>query len=151
MPNEFVVNVLMLIEDSDNDIIITQRKIFKSSLRIGEFIVVKSLEEALRTIVHKHVDVVLLDLNLPDSIGLDTLIELRKSYDGIIVVLTSIDNELVGVEAIRRGADDYIVKHTLTEELLSKSILYARERRTTKSQVKAIQDKLNILGQQIGG
>jgi DNA-binding response OmpR family regulator len=142
MLEEFMINVLLLVEDSEDDIIITQRKIFRSTLKINEFIVAKTLNEAIDVIQHKTVDVVLLDLNLPETQGLDTLVALRKVYNGIVIVVTSIDNEMIGVEAIRQGADDYIVKNTMTEGLLLKSIVYARERRKVKEHLHSIKNKL---------
>jgi DNA-binding response OmpR family regulator len=145
MSNEFDIHVLLLVEDSDDDIIITQRKIYRSSLKIGECIVVKTLQECLNTAKNKEIDVILLDLNLPETQGLDTLLAVRKLYEGIVIVLTSIDDEMVGVEAIRKGADDYIVKNALTEYLLTKSVVYARERRKAKQQAAVIQQKLEVL------
>jgi DNA-binding response OmpR family regulator len=145
MSNEFDIHILLLVEDSDDDIIITQRKIYRSSLKIGECIVVKTLQECLNIIKSKEIDVILLDLNLPETQGLDTLLAVRKLYEGIVIVLTSIDDEMVGIEAIRKGADDYIVKNALTEYLLTKSVVYARERRKAKQQAAAIQQKLEVL------
>jgi len=74
-------------------------------------------------------DVVLLDLNLPDSIGLDTFTTFHKQFPKIpIVVLTGNDDDKLGLEAVQSGAQDYIVKNGMDVHLLIKSIRYAVER-----------------------
>jgi DNA-binding response OmpR family regulator len=150
MTNKFEINILLLVEDSDDDILITQRKVFKSSLKIGEFIVAKSLTEGIDVVKHKQVDVVLLDLNLPETRGVDTVIEFRKVYDGIIIVCTSLEDEMTGIEAIRQGADDYLVKSQMSEFNLTRAVLYARERCKTKQHVQSIKAKLEILDKLAG-
>jgi two-component system, cell cycle response regulator len=150
MMKEFAVNILLLVEDSEDDILITQRKVFKSSLKIGEFIVAKSLTEAIEVVKNKQVDVVLLDLNLPETRGIDTIFEFRKVYDGIIIVCTSLEDEMTGIEAIRRGADDYLVKSQMNEFNLTRAVLYARERRRAKLHVQSIKEKLEILDKLVG-
>lgn len=74
-------------------------------------------------------DILMIDLNLPDSDGLDTLqatINLR--FDLPILVFTGASSELLGEKAIAMGAQDYLVKGRITTELLVKSITYAIER-----------------------
>lgn len=121
--------LLLLVEDDDNDVIITKRKIAKSAIKIDQLMVAGTLEESRVLVSHNKFDIVLLDLNLPDSSGINTLIEFKKFYNGITIVLTSIDDEMVGVEAIKSGADDYLVKSNLNESMLSASIFHSIERR----------------------
>ncbi len=145
MSDIFEINALLLVEDSIDDVLITQRKLFKSTLKINNFYVANNLNEAI-DIIHKHdIDIVLLDLNLPEAKSIDTLVKFKAEYSGVIIVVTSIDNELVGIEAIRKGADDYIVKNTLTESIISKSVLWARERHNMKAQIELMNDKINSL------
>jgi two-component system, cell cycle response regulator len=145
-------NIILLVEDDDNDIIITKRKIARSSLIINQIIVTQTLKETTELLNKQVIDAVILDLNLPDSFGLDTLISVRKMYDGIIIVLTSIDDELIGVEAIRQGADDYLVKNEITERNLARSIYQSIMRRkinaikeTTKSSITKLQNMPSII------
>ncbi|NHN42751.1 GAF domain-containing protein [Halorubellus sp. JP-L1] len=75
------------------------------------------------------VDVVLLDLGLPDSRGLETLAAVTGATEFVpIVVLTGLNDEGVGVSAIQHGAQDYLVKDEVTSDLLVRSIHYAMER-----------------------
>ncbi|MCL5037859.1 MAG: hybrid sensor histidine kinase/response regulator [Chloroflexi bacterium] len=81
-------------------------------------------------LMERHVfDAVLLDLGLPDSEGLETLKKLRAaSPDMPVVVLTGIDDESVGTKAIQEGAQDYLIKGEVDNNLLVRSIRYAIER-----------------------
>ncbi|WP_302080774.1 PAS domain S-box protein [Salinibaculum rarum] len=82
------------------------------------------------------IDVILLDLGLPDSDRFDTLeTMLDASGDEPVVVLTGIDDDGVGVEAIQRGAQDYLVKDDLTPKLLRQTIQYAIERESQQRKV----------------
>jgi len=72
---------------------------------------------------------VLLDLNLPDSCGLEGVDQLREAWTtGPVVVLTGLDEECLGTDALRHGAQDYLTKDGLSGHLLSRSIRYALER-----------------------
>lgn len=150
MTSQFEVNILMLVEDSDDDIIISQRKIFKSSLKIGEFLIAKTLQEGLKLVKEKNIDVVLLDLNLPESRGLDTLKIFRQYYSGLVIVCTSLEDEMIGIEAIRQGADDCIIKSMMNETMISRAILYARERRKADLHVTSMREKLEMLSNTLG-
>lgn len=95
-----------------------------------ELIHVNRLEEALKQLENKHFDIILLDLTLPDSQGLESLAPLtEKAPSKPIVVLTNTNDEKLALEAVRQGAQDYLVKRQITLELLVRSICYAIERK----------------------
>ncbi|MFW6296052.1 MAG: PAS domain-containing protein [Halothece sp.] len=78
---------------------------------------------------HQSFHVILLDIHLPDSQGLTTLQKLVSASSDIpIVVLTSLDNSTLGVEAVREGAQDYLIKGQINYPLLERSLRYAIER-----------------------
>lgn len=82
-------------------------------------------------------DVVLLDLNLPDSYGPDTLTRAKRLFsDRPIIVMTGFYEEQLGVDLIKRGAQDYLVKGKLTRDWLSYSVYYAIERARIEAQVR---------------
>ena len=91
---------------------------------------VDRLTVGLGHIVKDRVDIVLLDLWLPDSEGLDTLRRALTASEElpIIVVLTGTDDEELAVKAIRAGAQDYLVKGQIDGSLLTRIIRYAMER-----------------------
>ncbi|MEM7727433.1 MAG: hybrid sensor histidine kinase/response regulator [Cyanobacteria bacterium P01_A01_bin.45] len=74
-------------------------------------------------------DVVILDLHLPDSRGLETLKRFRNAVPNIpVIVLTNLDNDEVGIQAMIEGAQDYLVKEQITIKQLIKATLYTLER-----------------------
>lgn len=126
------VKILLLVEDDDNDIIISKRKLARSTVPITEILVTKTLAETAKLLTTVNPDLIVLDLNLPDSRGIDTLSSLLNMYKGIVIVLTSLDDMDIGIESIRRGADDFLVKTELDEKELGRAIYFAIERRRVK-------------------
>ncbi|MHC4153699.1 MAG: PAS domain S-box protein [Planctomycetota bacterium] len=90
-----------------------------------------NLVEALQKVRAQRYDLILLDLGLPESSGLETFDNIRRADANVpVVILTRLDDEQVGIDAIARGASDYLVKGaTSLTQLLGKSIVYALERR----------------------
>ena len=77
----------------------------------------------------KDIAIILLDLNLPESRGLETLSKVRSKYDHIpIIVMTGLDDEEQGVTAARRGAQDYLTKGEFDKALLTRAMKWAIER-----------------------
>ncbi|SER73422.1 bacterio-opsin activator domain-containing protein [Natrinema salaciae] len=114
------------------------------------------LEDGLEAIESDGTDIVLLDLNLPDSEGLTTLETVyAEAGETPIVVLTGVRDQQVGVQAIQRGAQDFLVKDEVTSELLVRTIHHAierarqeRERRQQREQLEAL-NRLNRIGHDI--
>lgn len=139
------INLLLLVEDDENDIILTERQIQRSQLPVAEIMIARNLDDAKKAFESgKHIDVCLLDLNLGESRGLDTLRVVRPIYHGVLIVLTSMDNEAMGIEAIRLGAEDYLVKHKVTEDRLRSSISYAMTRHDMKKTATRLRDNLEL-------
>src|SRR5688500_497033 len=84
------------------------------------------------------VDAVLLDLELPDADGLGGVAALGRSHPEVpVVVLTGLDDDSVASSALRRGAQDYLVKSRVDGERLARALRYAVERRRLRAAVKA--------------
>lgn len=89
----------------------------------------QSLQAGISRLNRVDVDVVLLDLGLPDSTGMETLTSVIDVADRVpVIVLTGLQDERVGIEAIKHGAQDYLVKDEVSSELLVRSIHHAIER-----------------------
>jgi two-component system cell cycle sensor histidine kinase/response regulator CckA len=96
-----------------------------------------SLSKGLSCLALGNVDAVLLDLGLPDSQGLDTFEKIHSAaYKVPIVILTGFNDNAVSLEAVRRGAQDYLIKGKLDGALLVKAITYAVERKKLDEAVK---------------
>lgn len=112
-----------------------------SGLMDGEIILerVGQLSSALERLSQGGIDVVLLDLNLPDSEGVVTF---ERTYafapDVPIVVLTELDDEEVGLNTVRGGAQDYLIKGQVGADLLRRSIRYAVERHRLNSALRSL-------------
>jgi PAS domain S-box-containing protein len=95
-----------------------------------------SLESAIALVKRKKIDVILLDLSLPDETGLETLARLRAHAKEIpIIVLTGVDDELIGINAVKAGAQNYLVKGQVNNKFLVRSICYAAERHYISNEI----------------
>src|ERR1700683_3850283 len=93
---------VLLVEDSPSDILLTEEALSASRFQIQNS---QRLCDALKALAAKHFDVILLDLGLPDSQGLDTLRTLRaKTSHVAVVVLTGKDDEKLALQALQEGA-----------------------------------------------
>jgi len=121
---------ILLVEDNPGDAQLvrhTLRQVPKLRFKLTQE---ERLDAAMRRIAEEHFDVILLDLSLPDSRGISTLITaLRQAPKVAIVVLTGLDDEAMGHEAVGRGAEDYLVKGEVDGWMLAKAIRYAMERK----------------------
>lgn len=120
----------LLIEDNPGDARLIQEMLSEADPAACMVTVVNRLAEGREALQKGGYDVVLLDLTLPDSVGLETLSRLCPGVPAAaVIVLTGLDDEAVAVEALRKGAQDYLVKDRLTPDALLRSIRYAIERK----------------------
>ena len=126
---------ILLVEDSRGEARLIQELLGD----VEEFHFTTEVADCLATglscLAERHADVVLLDLSLPDSQGLETLDEVRASAPDVpVVVLTGNADEALGFEAVKRGAQDCLVKGFPDGKTLARVLRYAIERqRLTKS------------------
>jgi diguanylate cyclase (GGDEF)-like protein/PAS domain S-box-containing protein len=91
------------------------------------------------------VDVVLLDLNLPDSRGFGTYDRLYQQEPWVpVILLTGVDNEELALLAVRRGAQDYIVKSELDSGLLARALRYAIERKGVEEALRESEERYSL-------
>ncbi len=135
---------ILLVEDSPTDVLLTEEALSEASqfrLRSSE-----RLAEALRLLSEAHFDVVLLDLGLPDSQGIDTLRRLRDKHRKVaVVVLTGKDDEELALRALQEGAEDYLVKGQADASQLRRSIRYALERRSSENELRRSEERFQEL------
>jgi diguanylate cyclase (GGDEF)-like protein/PAS domain S-box-containing protein len=108
--------------------------------------VVRTLADGFTRLRRSGVDVILLDLNLPDSLGLTTFLRLqpRAGLVPVIVLVGQADEDL-GIESVERGALDYLVKQQLVSNLLTRALRYATERTHTLLALKASETRYREL------
>ena len=108
-----------------------------------------TLAEGLRQLETGEFDVVLLDLNLPDSRGLDTVSAVQQAAPEVpIVVMTGMGGEELAIEALKKGAHDYLVKGE-DDRLLPRALLYAVERSRTQADLRASRQALQSARMQL--
>lgn len=134
---------LLLIEDNPADAKYL-RMLLKDS--VGHQFVIEqatTLADGLQLIQQSAVDVLLLDLSLPDAQGLDAFRQVHALYPFLpIVVLTGLDDELMAVEAVQSGAQDYIVKGQIQGQWFSRAIRYAIERNLSEIRIHKLNEEL---------
>lgn len=130
---------VLLIEDNPGDARLITEELTHGRRDIFDLERVARLGEGLRRLEGNHVDVVLLDLSLPDSHGLATLSQVREHAPQTpIVVLTGLDDEDMAMNAMKEGAQDYLLKEQITPDALSRSIRYAIERNRLRLELLAL-------------
>lgn len=145
-PSDLSANIpyrVMVIEDNDVDAGIVDRAFRKDRMRIRgrsfECARVRTLAEGVNELDSGAFDVILLDLGLPDAFGMEAIeqiIELGLSIP--VVVLTGNDDAEVGVEAMRIGASDHLVKNEISADSLPRAVRYAIERRARELSERAL-------------
>lgn len=142
--------VRMLLVDDDPDF----ARVFKISLRADkrvsfEIETAGTLESALKILQEKTFQLILLDLGLPDSRGLGTFEKVIAAHPEIAcVILSGMDDEALSLEAVRKGAQDYVVKGEIRGEMLARILLYAVERHQQKQRIEELNghlEKLSLL------
>lgn len=118
--------VVLLVEDDPAHVRLLQRLLAEGGTRRVE--TAGSLDAALGRLAQGGIDVVLLDLMLPDSRELEPFVHVRAAAPDIpVLVLVGLEGAALGVRAVEVGAHDYLVKEQLTARLLQRSIRYAME------------------------
>lgn len=132
---------LLLLEDNPGDARIIREQLADSN-EFFEFYSTDLLSKGLKFLNTENIDAVLLDLGLPDSQGLNTIeLMLKKQPSLPIIVLTGLDDENIAMEAVRRGAQDYLIKGSASIAMLSRVIRYAIERKKTEKELKLSLEK----------
>ena len=129
---------ILIVEDNPGDVRLMREHLTGDrSLEVFHLVHVDRLALALESLETASFDVLLLDLSLPDSQGMATLNTMRAAKPGMpIVVLTSLDDEVLGLQLLQAGAQDYLVKGELTPSLLRRSLRYSVERKRAEVELR---------------
>ncbi len=142
---------ILLVEDS----LIASRLItllLKEGMPDGEYelFLNSNLTDAIKTTSDKNIQLVLLDLGLPESQGLDTFKTFFAKYPYIpVIVLTGNEDKSLALKAVREGAQDYLVKGEVHSSLLARSIFYAVERGRLQHEKMLNQEKLKKYSEEL--
>jgi diguanylate cyclase (GGDEF)-like protein/PAS domain S-box-containing protein len=136
---------LLLVEDSADDAELIRTKLAKSERINVDVTHVDRLGKALERLSGDAFDVVLLDFSLPDSFGMETFRRAHAAAPRIpIIVLTSLDDNELAVQAVREGAQDYLVKREADTRLLVRAMLYAIERQQADDALRESEERFAL-------
>ncbi len=137
---------ILLVEGNGRDALTVQRAL--AQCFGGDFVLthVERLADACNRIEAEKFDVVLLDLMLPDSSGLDTFLRLSRHEPRVpVLVLTGLEDEGEGIKATQQGAQDYLLKNQLQPPLLARAVRYAIERHQVAAELHESKGRLRIV------
>ncbi len=140
---------ILLIEDNPGDVLLLQETLSEITFVELELVHVDRLKNALKKLSSEDFDVILLDLVLPDSNGLDTFIQIQEQTPATpIVVLTGMADETLAISAMKAGAQDYLVKGQVSgSDLLLRSMRYAIERKRIEATLQQREQEFRTLAE----
>ncbi len=140
---------ILLVEDNPGDVYLIQELLRTSGLH---YLVERAstLSDAVNLAGCQDFDVVLLDLGLPDSFGLDTLRKFQAlKLNAPVVVLTGLDDEEIAITTVKEGAQDYLIKSNLTGDNILRAIRYGIERKKLFRELAAATEALQKLNEEL--
>ncbi|MGI0494222.1 response regulator [Alkalinema pantanalense CENA528] len=136
---------VLLIEDNLAEARLLQEFLKGSVLQRFHLCHTQRLGEGMKQLATATFDIILLDLTLPDSQGLSSLDALTQRVPRLpIVVLTNTNDDELALEAVRRGAQDYLVKRTVNQDLLVRALCYAIERKQAQEVLREVNESLEL-------
>ena len=139
---------ILLIEDDPGDLFYI-KELFSEE---DSFIIdsADSLSKGLEKIEKGDFNIVLLDLTLPDSRGIETFMKVqRRAFSIPVVILTGLDDRDTAVKAVNMGAQDYLPKHNLDTGILVRSVRYALERHFNLIERKRAEEELKVYSKKL--
>jgi signal transduction histidine kinase/DNA-binding NarL/FixJ family response regulator/uncharacterized protein YigA (DUF484 family) len=137
---------VLLVEDNPGDARLLKEELADAAGVRFDVTHAARLSAALERLEEERFAIVLLDLSLPDARGLDTVLKVQERAAHLpIVVLTGLESEELAAEALRKGAQDYLVKGKVDGELLVRSIRYAIERQRADEELQENLRRLKAL------
>jgi DNA-binding response OmpR family regulator len=120
---------VLLIEDNPGDAFLIKFYLGESTEPVFQVSHAETVKAALDLLEENTFDIILSDMNLPDSFGMDTIKTVLGNYPGnLVIVLTGLSDEEVGLETVKYGAQDFLVKGKFDGKVLISTVMFAFER-----------------------
>lgn len=137
---------VLLVEDNPGDALLVRMLLEEVGGDTFVLLHAERLDEAIGLLTGEDFDVVLLDLSLPDSHGLETIVRARAAARRVpMVVLSGLDDEERALQALQSGAEDYLVKGQGDASLMARSIRYAIERKKVEDGLRQSEERFRRL------
>lgn len=135
---------VLLIEDNPGDAFLMKFYLGESTAPVFAVSHAETVGAALELLATNKFDLILSDMNLPDSFGVDTIKTILGKFPGnLVMVLTGLTDEEVGLETVRFGAQDFLVKGKFDGKVLISSVLFAFERFKLNKQIDSFTAQLD--------
>jgi two-component system, OmpR family, sensor kinase len=131
------IKKVLLVEDNPGDALLLREALKDLGGSIPfDLVHVSRLDEGLQAVKKDSFDAVLLDLSLPDARGVETVVRMLEATPQLpVVVLTGLDDDIAALDAVRAGAQDYLVKGQIDGRLLVRALSYAIERKRAQEEI----------------
>ena len=137
---------VLIIEDNNADSRLIKELLSETTDEIYCIEYAERLSDGIKKILENRFDIALVDLNLPDSIGLDTIsFIVKKDINIPLIILTGLDDLSVATKSLSEGTQDYLVKGQFDDKTLKRSIRYAIERKKLEVEKRQFEHELNDL------
>lgn len=137
---------LLIIEDNPGDYILLKEHLQQMQLNLKKIVHAVNMEMVPKLIKDTYFDIVLLDLSLPDSNGIDSVITMDRLLPKTpIIVLSGFSSLELATETISLGAQDYLVKGEFDEKLIAKTIQYSIERKRTLEKLRLSNERYELI------
>jgi signal transduction histidine kinase len=134
---------ILLIEDNRADARLIQELLREANPAGFRLEFAEKLQQGIQLLKDNFPDVILLDLSLPDSQGLETFSQIHQNAPYVpVVVLSGLDDNAIALEAVRKGAQDYLVKGRVDGPMLARVMSYAIERKGTEERLRKTAENL---------
>ena len=145
------IKTVLLVEDNPGDALLLRRMFREEGFRGMEVVHVESMREAKICLAANAIDIVLLDLGLPDAHGLDALRQARIASPHMpLVVLSGLDDDSVALQAMQEGAQDYLTKGQIEPRELLRAMRYAVERKVIEETLFTEKERAQVTLDSIG-
>ena len=140
---------ILLVEDNPGDVYLIQELLRSSGLPIG-IERASTLGDAIKMAGSQNFDAILLDLGLPDSFGVDTLRKFQAiKINAPVIVLTGLDDEEIAITTVKEGAQDYLIKSSLSGDNIVRAIRYGIERKKLFTELAFAKEALQNLNEDL--
>lgn len=137
---------VLLVESSEADALEIGEILASSKNYECDIFHTTNLKDAEQLIQESKIDIVLVNLFLPDSYGIHTFTNLFHNFPDLpFIVITELDDTYIGMNAVKQGAQDYLVRNEINVSTLNRSISYAIERKHTEEQLRKSEEKYREL------
>lgn len=136
----------LIVDDNPADQFLCLESLVDQGAKEDKIKTVGSIEKMLEAVSSSKFDIILLDLFLPDSFGTDTFNQVKdKVSDSTVIVMSGYTDKKIALEAVKNGAQDFLIKGEFDSALLAKSILYSIERKKSIQLLQKSEQKYKIL------